>query len=251
MSKVQIVLDSRENHLKENFDLGKVEYISEQLPVGDVLFRHLDGRTLLICERKTASDMYSSIISGRYAEQRERLKVTGVKICYILESYKDNKVFRANELNVVTGALENLVLYHNIPILPTFSVPHTAKVIQNIASKLNKNDISPSPLISTSSSSDVPKIGDVGAPVVAVITQRKDKMMEHMLEHQLLLIPGVSVSTAKLIADRYPSVRSLITAYDGLLTDSEKWNMLADISLGKKKLGKVLSRRIYSVYAVL
>ncbi|KAJ3223126.1 hypothetical protein HDU81_009386 [Chytriomyces hyalinus] len=65
--------------------LRNVPFVTKQLPVGDVVVER-DGQPLLILERKTRSDLHSSIVSGRHHEQRERLKSTGVKVCYLLES---------------------------------------------------------------------------------------------------------------------------------------------------------------------
>ena len=241
--EIIVVIDSREAQLK--VELSKVghNYETQQLPVGDVIISraflcdcssetHPKQEMLIIYERKTLNDFYSSIVSGRYAEQRERLKLTGTKVAYILEGYSPTTLFGKDITLLVHGALENLVLYHNIFILPTLSVEQTAKSIMNMKAKLEKKDMS--------------KSMGMGDPVQLV--PRKDKVMENIHGNQLLLIPGVSTTVAKLLLDTYPTLRSLISAYDALDSIEEKQNMLANIVVGKKKLGKVVSKRIYDIY---
>ena len=57
---------------------------------------------------------------------------------------------------------------------------------------------------------------------------------------QLATIPGVSKNISTIILDKYNDLNQLITEFkeNGEL-------LLKDLELGKKKLGKVLSKRIY------
>ena len=58
---------------------------------------------------------------------------------------------------------------------------------------------------------------------------------------QLATIHGVSQNISKIIMEKYETLSNLIEEYkknDNLL--------LADISLGKRKIGKVLSTKIYN-----
>ena len=58
---------------------------------------------------------------------------------------------------------------------------------------------------------------------------------------QLATIPGVSKNTAEIIIENYLTMDKLIEEYkiNGIM-------LLKDLSLGKKKLGKVLSEKIYN-----
>lgn len=245
---VEIVLDSREAHLKQELVKNEVNHVIEQLAVGDILFRLKNkdgtvGKILFICERKTTSDLYSSIVSSRFREQRERLKSTGVKVCFLIENYKDvSSQFNKNSTNVVSGALQNLVLFHNIHILPTFSAKHSAKVMVDIRKKIQEAIDSGKEI----GGGETDKVSDSMA--VVAMTQKKDKLMEHIHEHQLMLIPGVSTNVAKAISILYPTVRKLVDAYDKAETMKEKHELLSNIQLGKRKLGKILSKRIYEIY---
>ena len=62
---------------------------------------------------------------------------------------------------------------------------------------------------------------------------------------QLAQIPGVSHSMSKKILEKYTTLSNLIIAYLNS-EESEGEMLLADISLNeKRKLGKVISQRIY------
>lgn len=237
---IEIILDSRETSVEKELILENIEFKKEQLVVGDVLFRNKQNPNvpIVICERKTTSDMFSSIRSGRYREQRERLKnarETYPEVCliYILENYEKSRYVVSNdEIKIVSGAIENLILFHNIYVLPTLSVNHTAKVLLHIKEKISLNPVS-----SMSKSQ-----------VVSVLQQKKTKVMENIFKHQLLLVPGVSLAVVNEIVAIYPNVIDLVTKYNSTSEIKEKKYLLANIQIGKKKLGKVVSERIYTVY---
>ena len=248
-SDVEIVLDSREMFLKDEFNKSNNQsFVVEQLAVGDIVFRNKQtGDILLICERKTMSDLYGSIISGRYREQRERLLETKLKICYILEDFVDEKqspLFykdksessRKKKLAVISGAIENLAIYHNICIIPSVSVSHTAKMMENIRMKLEKKQ----PTTTAAAESE--------PATTSTLPTKRVKVMHNVFMNQLLVITGVSDSVAHAITEYYESVKQLTDAYAQQENEAEKEMMLADIKIGKRKLGPVLSRRIYEVY---
>ena len=63
--KILDILDNSDNKLsyvKENLDLGDIQFISQE--TNDIL---------ILIERKTLSDLSSSIKDGRYKEQKNRI----------------------------------------------------------------------------------------------------------------------------------------------------------------------------------
>ncbi len=228
-----LVIDCRESALQLKLDEMNAAYTSEQLTIGDVQVRtRQTGQLLFVAERKTGADLYSSIVDGRFAEQRERLKALrepNLKVCYILENY-NSRWRNAQQSNVVSGALENLVLTHGIAVLPTVDLTQTAKVVVSIAKKVTGADCSPS----TSNG--------------LKHTQKKEVIMERLFEHQLNLIPGVSMKIAEAIVEKYPSPRALIREYEALASESERHTLLSTLVVGKRKLGIVVSKRIAEVY---
>jgi hypothetical protein len=66
---------------------------------------------------------------------------------------------------------------------------------------------------------------------------------------QLAQIPGMSIPTSQIIINKFTSIANLINEYYQI-EESSRSNMLSDIEIpisnGKKrKLGKVLSERVY------
>lgn len=237
--RIVIVLDSREAFVKTELEklqtegkLSSADWCIEQLPVGDVAFRK-GTEVVALMERKTTSDLYSSIVSKRFAEQRERLKQANCLIVYILEAYGSglSRLMKGHPMKSVSGAVENLILYDGFHTLPTTGVAHTASTIVSMQKKLTKH----------------PELYHRGNTNQAqVLLRRKDKVMDNMFKHQLLLIPGVSDRIADCIVGRYPSMNVLMEAYT--TAPSEAGTLLTELMIGKRRLGPALSAKIHQVF---
>lgn len=120
--------------------------MSESLSIGDVIIMN-EKEEILIIERKSISDLMSSIKDGRYEEQSYRL--TGIShpnhnIYYLIEG-DVNKINRFKENHIT----EKLTLYSAIfslnytkgfSVMRTFSMDESAVFICNTANKLTKNE---------------------------------------------------------------------------------------------------------------
>ena len=75
---MKIIIDEREYSLYEKCLLLSNQYKNvvlskEVLPLGDILFKNNENIDILLIERKSFSDLLSSIKDGRYEEQSYRL----------------------------------------------------------------------------------------------------------------------------------------------------------------------------------
>jgi ERCC4-type nuclease len=136
---MEIVIDYRERSIIQ--ELGDSIYTVENLIIGDIVIKK-DKKELVIIERKTMDDFIGSIKSGRYAEQRERLKLfrqgmPEVKIIYLLENRKPSEI-----RNTIDGAITNLLLFHNISVIYSDDIPNTVDIIKNMSRKLEEKDVS-------------------------------------------------------------------------------------------------------------
>jgi ERCC4-type nuclease len=223
---VAIYVDGRETKLSHELSVLKVPFETRELSPGDVLFVRGED-AVLICERKTYADLSASIADGRFAQQRSAMKETGSKILYIIEG--PNKPRTNNDARRVLGALENLAIVHNICVLPTASTAETALAIQHIQKKLEQAE---------------QRTGD--DVVVHKIVRRKDKIMANVMLHQLEVVNGVSVDIAKSIVAEYPTMASLVSAYEHLpVAGGDREKLLQDIPVGKRRVGPAVSQRIY------
>ena len=83
---IELVIDNRERKLIAELT-DNIEFTTEDLSIGDILFRE-GGETVLIIERKTVQDLKASITDGRAREQKARLLGSGTqveRIMYLIE----------------------------------------------------------------------------------------------------------------------------------------------------------------------
>ena len=82
---MQINIDYREVKLISLLRNTELIFHTQNLTVGDIELK-LDDKVLLI-ERKTLDDHSSSIVDGRFNEQKSRLLQSGAIVVYIIEGH--------------------------------------------------------------------------------------------------------------------------------------------------------------------
>lgn len=214
---IRIEIDVREPEPIKTALLSEVTCTTKPLVVGDYII-YVNSEARMCIERKTVDDLHASIIDGRFRDQRQRMIETGMPIVYILEGrlYVDK---------AIQGALENLAIVHNIPVIPSVNMQQTVSIIKSLGKKL--------------SSSDSKNSGTVtyNAP------RAKSDTPFSSLEKMLTTIPGVSGTVAKGIGAKYNTMAELLT-----VIKSEKDTCLQDVPIesktGTRRLGPALSKRI-------
>jgi crossover junction endonuclease MUS81 len=223
---MEIIIDNRENSLIKLLEENKIVFIKKNLEIGDIQFIEND-KIIYILERKTINDLGASIKDGRYKEQKMRLLSNhNNNIYYIIEGNID----KCNTLNrkALLGSIINMSFRDNIKIISSNNIKDTYDIIIQIQKKYNDGKFKK---IETTQDNYISSIK----------TNKKENMNKELCNIiQLATIPGVSQNISKIIMEKYGSMSNLIEEYkktDNLL--------LADISLGKRKIGKVLSIKIY------
>jgi ERCC4-type nuclease len=103
------------------------------LDVGDVLIQSDEGEPLLVAERKTHADFASSLLDGRYREQRTRLMATrgqGIAVLYILEgewTQNSERMFHGTSEIQIQRLTSRLILRYGMPVLFTTSIADSAR----------------------------------------------------------------------------------------------------------------------------
>lgn len=186
ISEIQICIDNRERdlHIQIQYYLDSIEQfsnsdsgsgasgkiqlsiVSSPLPIGDVIIKAISKRDdvtenveteELIIERKSVSDLMSSIKDGRYEEQSYRLNGSPIhnhNIVYLVEgsiltqshsqqsSHYNNKYTsktnKENEKFTAYSAIFSLNYYKGFSVIRTVSLEETALFICNCANKLRK-----------------------------------------------------------------------------------------------------------------
>ena len=232
---VKVIIDSRENKLKEILS-DEPDFEFQNLDIGDIVFKK-DNNVILVLERKTQSDLYSSIRDGRYKEQKLRLMSSYSlnQILYLIEESKNK--FKINE-SIVKGAIINMTFRDGIKILFSNNLVETSEYIRLLKKKIEKT---PEYFIKPHVELENPKTSYLDTVKVA----KKDNMTPKLCNIiQLSQIPGVSKQTAEVIINKYGSLTNLITEYNKLELE-HAITFLKDIKLVNRKIGPVLSKRIY------
>ncbi len=138
---LQIIVDHREppNIKKRLAKLG-MEVTEQQLDIADyIVSEHV------ACERKTGTDLISSIMDNRLFEQMDRLIETYEQPILILEDI--SSAFERTEWKKrkkhVYGALTYIFLRRQVPIVPTTKMSETAIVLNRIASWIQEEHTDP------------------------------------------------------------------------------------------------------------
>ena len=223
---MEIIIDNREKDLIQLFKINNIIHETKNLEIGDIQFI-VDNEIIYIIERKTYNDLGASIRDGRYKEQKIRLLANNNNnIFYIIEG--DKNKCKTLAYTGLLGSIINMLFRDNIKIINSTDINETYKIITQIKEKYNNGKFK--------------KIDcDKSNYVSSIKTNKKENLNKNLCSIiQLSVIPGVSKKIAEIIINKYESLSNLIEEFkknDNLL--------LADIELEKRKLGKVLSKKIY------
>lgn len=200
------------------------------LIVGDFVITNDNNEVLLAMERKSVKDLSASIIDGRFREQKQRLIESFQdphKILYVIEGRKTISV-KGISKTIIDGSIQNLMMKHQFHVLHTEDENDTFDNLVLLYKKVVNRDFD---FVS-------------GSIKIDKCITKKSKTMQNIFAYQLSVIPGVSISVAKKIQQHYNSMKSLIQSF--IECQSEPKEMLKDIQVSdKRKLGKVLSEKIY------
>lgn len=264
---LNLYIDSRENDVYNNIierDLDiykdKIELSKKQLDIGDILitFDNDDNNIQYIFERKTITDLLSSIKDGRYKEQKSRL-LSGnfTNITYIIEG-NDNIIASKNiKQNLLTSIYTHLIYRDNIHIVFTKDVIETVSYILILSGKIIDNpnkflkNINTIKTIKTNITDDSNNgISDI--PDISYIDniKLKSKKITNITPSvcylmQLSQIPYISNTIAKNIYNKYPTFKDFIYALD---RSDNKMELLCNIDkIGLEKAKKILEYLSYPI----
>ena len=258
MSNFEIIIDSREMKLIEQFNIQKFQHTTENLDIGDILIKR-ELEPFLIIERKTIADLKASICDGRLREQRCRLlQASGLpssKIMYIIEgpfNETGRRLIKSDRKQIDTSTLIssiiNMMFRDNIKIHRTNSIEETSDFIIKLFSKLGDKDVF---AIQNQGEENETKSESQTISYSSTLHKKKKNNMtpEVWFICQLSMIPQISDTIATVISKTYPSLSSLFISYQSL-PEGERADMLTnltyDLSTGKKrKIGKIISSRVY------
>jgi len=134
LENLRIVVDERER--KSGIpDLLKsigMNIEMKTLPIGDYIVA-----PETIVERKSIRDLMASVFDGRLYDQCTRLKEHFEHPIVLMEGNVDEIEEIAENPLIFYGALSRVVLDFKIPVIPTPSADHTAKLLVSMCSRLD------------------------------------------------------------------------------------------------------------------
>ncbi|KAL2805879.1 crossover junction endonuclease MUS81 isoform 2 [Daubentonia madagascariensis] len=214
-----------------------------------------------IVERKRLDDLCSSIIDGRFREQKFRLKRCGLeRRIYLVEEQGS-----IHNLSLPESTLLQAVT--NTQVIDGFFVKRTADIKESAAylalltrglQRLYQGHTlcsrpwgipgdpesgagpSPDPLCSLLTFSDF----NAGA------MKNKAQSVREVFARQLMQVRGVSGEKAAALVERYSTPASLLAAYDACASPKEQETLLSTIKCGRlrRNLGPALSRTLAQLY---
>lgn len=236
-----LIIDNRESALHAALT---TPHALQQLHVGDIhigLSQDQKGPAAsglgmqgpaLIMERKTFADFQSSIMDGRYREQRGRLlaaaQETGSKVAYILEGSPASLRGTMTEASILK-LVSRLQFKHGIPVFKTASVAATADLVEILFSQWTED---PAAFVAESAAQRATD----GIHVVKKNNTEDPTIFGTSL---LCLVPGVSVR----IAEAW--LGALATAGAVIKADQKA---LADIKIGNRRVGDAVAGRAIAIW---
>jgi ERCC4-type nuclease len=269
---IEVLIDSRENKLKTFFDNYQFkdkkqtpEIIFKPLDIGDIIIKK-DNKVLLIFERKSVPDLYSSINDGRYKEQKIRLlnNFPLRNVAYIIENADTQfleKKFK-NFKSIINGAIINSIFRDNIRLITTKNINQTFEYLITIIKKIFNNfdffkDLLENDqhlITNTNTNSKTNSNSSENAYLETIKIKKSENNDPRKCNiAQLCHIPGVSLKIANCVLNKYKSIYNLIIEYNKCTTQDEKEILLKDMQFEiandkVRKIGPVISKRIYNYY---
>lgn len=240
---MKIVFDERETSLYEKYLTFQSPIFSEKrvIPLGDILFLDDDDKELLIIERKSLSDLISSIKDGRYEEQSHRLiHASGIerhRVVYIIEG-QFMQLRTPAEKKIVYSAMTSLQLFKGFSVIRTNSMIETAEWILNSSDKILRELTRGNQMYS-----HIETTSEAPAYCSVVKRTKKDNITPENIGQILLCqIPGISTVSAIAIMNKFHTISILI---DEAKKDENCMNDIVCETRGKtRKLGKNIVKSI-------
>lgn len=228
-----LILDNREHELHTKIT---VPHDFVPLHVGDI---HICSRVtgavkpVLILERKSFADFQSSVMDGRYREQRGRLLAfgaeTGARIGYILEGTAASlrPPMTASSIDKLVG---RLMYIHGIPVFRTSSVVDTARLVETLLGQVLEDGAA-----AFQCATQAQRATDG----IHVVKRGNTEDPRHFAISMLCLAHGVSTRIAEAWYNAFGSVAAVIHASE---------EQLAAVKIGARRVGPAIAKRCISIW---
>lgn len=224
----QIIKETLKNLQVKNLNsikfenLEQADFIIESISECNENSNAASNKLLFIVERKSISDLLSSVKDNRYSEQSVRLTLlkeqTKVPIYYIIEGNRNNLVKDSIDYKTFYSCIFSLSYKKGFNVLLSNSIEETILLLTEFISRLTKE----SNLV-INENSNVSKSNEL-------LIKKQTVTKENISALMLSCIPGIGLTTAESIISNYNnSILKLLSS------DSKQ---LEDIKINNRKLSK-------------
>ena len=229
---MKLYIDNREpkqiiNYLNVLNENNKYTIELKNLELGDyIIYDEINDKTLVIIERKSLSDLESSIKDGRYSEQSFRLDGNSLpnhNIYYLIEgniiNYRNDK-FKGS----LYSSLISISYYKGFSILNSVNNIESAEIIHSFVNKLLRENNKDCYYKQGIKIEDSPQTVSEEYVNVIKTSKKANITRENINIIMLMQVPNVSNQSATAIINKYKTVKNLILALenDGECIDSLK-----------------------------
>jgi len=238
-----IKFDNREKELIKLLEENGYSLELENLDIGDIQFVDVQTKEIIIIiERKTLSDLSSSIKDGRYKEQKDRLihsiQKNVRKIVLIEGTDISNFALPEKTLNSV---IVNTMIRDNIHIHLTKNIEDTLQFIENIILQISKyydslkDEIINNVMKTSSNEFSIQKI------------KKNNLTPEICFRNMLAQINGISTGMASVFMDKYKNMDNFINKLkeEGENSKNKMIKILGEEKYGSRRIGTKVGERLY------
>lgn len=206
-----------------------------------------------VVERKRLDDLQSSIIDGRYEQQKYRLLDSGLRRpVYLIEEFG---MVRQSMTNAsLQQVAVNMFIQDGINVERSKSPQHTndylismTKCLQRYYLNRNLRSCSQEQLKQRQADQNQMMAFSEFQVVGAKIT---NWTVREMFAKHLIQITGMSDKRVAVILKKYPTISALVEAYGRCSSEKEKENLLSKMNIpdSNRTIGPKLSQRVYMAY---
>lgn len=233
---------------------GDFVWIAKEKVIQGTSTKNAPARELVfdfVIERKKADDLSSSIMDGRYHEQKQRLRNCGLqKPIYLVEGLNKNTNYAVPYRRLLQSITDSSVIDgFNVKCTRDFddTINYLVSVTQYIERNFSKQNL-------LARAFDETPVDDFHLISYNSFEHSAKKITNfnvgEMFVKHLVQFAQMSIPKAKAIISQYPTLRHFIYAYDDCTSDKEKQRLIAKLKYGynARCIGPVLSDKVCKFY---
>ena len=190
---MHLVVDARETQLLELLH-KQTEVSVAQLALGDAVLIDAQDNVVMVIERKTLSDLASSISDGRYTEQSQRLlemEIPNHNVVYVVEGdYARYRQHGRINCDALRSCLVSLNYYKGFSVMRTTCIADTAAYLTGLLKKVTKGE---------REGRAPPSSGTETYSQCQARTKSANTTPDTIAEQMLCQIPGINTTMARAI----------------------------------------------------